>query len=51
MMKRRCHWCRMRLRVRDVRCPSCRDRSVSWLHATAIAVAAATVIFFLMRVF
>ena len=51
MMKRHCQWCRMRLRALDMRCPSCRDRSVSLLHATAVAVAAATVVFFLMRVF
>lgn len=50
-MKRYCHWCRTRLRVRDMRCPYCRDPSVSLLHATAVAVAAASVLFFLMRVF
>jgi hypothetical protein len=34
-----------------MRCPYCRDRTVSWLHGTAMAVAAAAVIFFLMRMF
>jgi hypothetical protein len=33
-----------------MRCPYCRDQSVSWLHATAIAAVAATFLFFLMRV-
>ncbi len=49
-MKRYCQWCRRDLRLRDVRCPYCRDSSVSWLHATAIAVVAATFLFFLMGV-
>jgi hypothetical protein len=40
----------MRLRLRDMRCPYCRDPAVSLLHATAVA-AAATILFFLMRVF
>jgi len=34
-----------------MRCPYCRDPAVSLLHGTALAVAAATVLFFLMRVF
>ena len=50
-MKRYCQWCRLRLRLRDMRCPYCRDSTVSLLHGTAIAVAAAAVIFFLMRAF
>ncbi|HWS85727.1 MAG TPA: hypothetical protein VN282_01945 [Pyrinomonadaceae bacterium] len=50
-MKRYCQWCRRRLRLRDMRCPYCRDPAVSLLHGTALAVAAATVLFFLMRVF
>ncbi|MCA1621022.1 MAG: hypothetical protein LC795_17290 [Acidobacteria bacterium] len=48
-MKRYCQWCQRRLRLRDVRCPYCRDPAFSWLHATAVVVAAATVLFFLMR--
>ena len=31
-MKRYCQWCRTRLRLRDMRCPYCRDPAVSWLH-------------------
>ena len=50
-MKRHCRWCRRRLRLWDVRCPYCRDPSVSWLQGTALVAAAATVFFFLMRVF
>jgi hypothetical protein len=50
-MRRNCQWCRMRLRRMDMRCPYCRDPSVSWLHATALAAVAASAIFFLMRVF
>ena len=50
-MKRYCQWCRMRLRLRELRCPYCRDPSVSLLHATGVVVAAATGLFFLMRVF
>jgi hypothetical protein len=34
-----------------MRCPYCRDPAVSWLHGTVMAAAAATVLFFLMRVF
>jgi hypothetical protein len=37
--------------MRHMRCPYCRDPAVSWFHGTVIAVAAAAVIFFLMRVF
>ena len=47
--KRYCHWCRTPLRLRDMRCPYCRDSTVSWLHGTVIALAAAAVLFFLMR--
>lgn len=41
----------MRLRLRDMRCPYCRDPAASWLYGTALAVAACAVIFFLMRSF
>ena len=50
-MNRHCDWCRRRLRLRDVRCPHCRDSNVGWLHGTALAAVAASTIFFLMRVF
>jgi RNA polymerase subunit RPABC4/transcription elongation factor Spt4 len=50
-MKKYCQWCRRRLRRRDMRCPYCRDPAVNWQHATALAVGAAAVIFFLMRAF
>ena len=51
MFQRHCQWCRRRLRLRDMRCPHCRDQAVSWLHGTAIAAAAGAVLFFLMRAF
>ena len=41
----------MRLRLRDMRCPYCRDSTVNWLHGSAIAAVVATVVFFLMRAF
>jgi hypothetical protein len=41
----------MRLRLREMRCPYCRDTAVSLLHGTTIAVFAATVLFFLMQAF
>jgi hypothetical protein len=50
-MRRHCHWCRMSLRLRHMRCPYCRDPAVSWLHGTAIAVVALVVLFFLMHAF
>jgi len=34
-----------------MRCPYCRDSTVSLLHGTAIAAAVGVVLFFLMRVF
>ena len=37
--------------MREMRCPYCRDPSVSWLHGTAVAAVVATVLFFLMRAF
>ena len=48
-MKRNCQWCRMRLRLRDMRCPYCRDPAVSWLHGTAIAGVAMAVLFFVIQ--
>jgi hypothetical protein len=34
-----------------MRCPYCRDPAVGWLQGTAFAVAAATVLFFLIQTF
>ena len=48
MTKRYCQWCRNRLRLRDLRCPQCRDPAVGWLHGTAIA-AVAVAFFFLTQ--
>ena len=49
-MKRYCRWCRMRLRLREARCPYCRDPAISWLHGAAVAAAVGAALFFLMRV-
>jgi hypothetical protein len=50
-MKRHCQWCGMSLRLREMRCPCCRDPAISWLHGTAIAAVAAAVVFFLMQAY
>ena len=49
-MKRYCRWCRKRLRLREMRCPYCRDPAISWLHGTAIALVGGAALFFLMQV-
>ena len=48
-MKRYCRWCRRRLRLREMRCPYCRDSAISWLHGTAVAAVGGAVLFFLMQ--
>jgi hypothetical protein len=50
-MKRHCQWCRRSLRLREMRCPYCRDPAVSLLHGTVFAVVAAAVVFFLMQAY
>lgn len=48
-MKRYCQWCRRRLRLREMRCPYCRDPAISWLHGTVIAVVGGAALFLLMQ--
>jgi len=39
------------LRLREINCPYCRASALSWLHRAAIAAAALTTVFFLLKLF
>jgi hypothetical protein len=50
-MKTYRHECGGGLRLWDVRCPYCHRSTVGWPHVLAVTAVAATVIFYLLRVF
>jgi RNA polymerase subunit RPABC4/transcription elongation factor Spt4 len=45
-----CRRCRTRLKIMQSRCPYCRERSLSWLHLTSIAVLALIVALLFLKV-
>lgn len=49
-MKRYCHLCRTRLRLRQLRCTYCRQSAISWLHRGVIAAFVLTAAFGLLKV-
>lgn len=50
-MKEYRHECGGGLRLWDMRCPYCHQSTLSWQHVLVIMAVAATVIFYLLRVF
>lgn len=48
-MKRNCPHCRTRLRLLAVSCLYCRQSTLSWLHRSAIAVAALITAVYLLK--
>lgn len=48
-MKRNCHHCGTRLRLRQMRCRYCRRSAVNWLHRIVIAAFAVTAVFYLLK--
>jgi RNA polymerase subunit RPABC4/transcription elongation factor Spt4 len=48
-MKKYCHRCRTRLRVREIKCPYCHESAMGWLHYMVIAAFGATTIFYLLK--
>jgi RNA polymerase subunit RPABC4/transcription elongation factor Spt4 len=49
-MKRYCRRCRTRLRPSNVKCPYCREPSVSWLHRAVMLAFAVPAVVYLLRV-
>lgn len=50
-MKSYCHLCGTRLRLSKLRCPYCRQSSVSWLHVGVVTAFAVTAFVYLLKNF
>ena len=50
-MKRFCRPCGVALRMSELRCPYCRQRTVSWFHVGGIAALGVTAFAYLLRIF
>jgi RNA polymerase subunit RPABC4/transcription elongation factor Spt4 len=44
-----CHHCERELRLTDMKCPSCHQSAMSWLHIILISAFGVTVVFYLLH--
>ena len=46
-----CRYCGRILRLWKIKCPTCRESALNWLHLIVIAVVAATAVIYLVKNF